>query len=155
MPWHQQRQPMCGWTIHYHDPEVGYPALYGVFPLDEYGDLRFNMGTIFPTWERAYSFFEDRVNEVLADMAEDGKVAYVESGRDCDGVEYSGCVHIMDATLEAYEALDTLIGEWADGPYQLALMRVSKTRSVTYESRDLVMEAHEDGHRHSICSQFP
>lgn len=88
-------------------------------------------------------------------LAEDGKVAYIESGRDCDGVQYSGQVHITDATVEAYEALHDRIAEWADGPFHLELCSVSVAKGVQYESRDLVMEAHEEGHPGVIYSSFP
>jgi hypothetical protein len=35
------------------------------------------------------------------------------------------------------------------------MCRVSESKGVKYESRDLVMEAHENGHRHTIVSSFP
>ncbi len=98
----------------------------------------------------------EMVEAVIQAYAEDGMVCYIESGRDCDCVEYDGKVHgPVPATAQAYEELDTLIGEWADGPYHLALCRPSEVKKVKYESRDLVMEAHEDGHPHSIVSRFP
>lgn len=84
----------------------------------------------------------------------DGKIRVVESGRDCDGIQYAGKVHTIDATITAYEALDDEIGNWADGPYRLRLMDHAEANP-NYESRDLVMEAHEDGHPHSITSRFP
>ena len=91
----------------------------------------------------------------IAELAEDGMVAAVESGRDCDGVEYSGKVCVIEATLAAFDKLHDDTAEWADGPFRFDLMRVSEAKKVEYESRDLVMEAHEDGHRHVIYSQYP
>jgi uncharacterized protein YjhX (UPF0386 family) len=90
----------------------------------------------------------------LVSLAEGGKIAVIESGRDCDCVEYDGRVHIIDATLEAFNTLDDSIGHWADGPYHLSLERPSMAERIQYESRDLVMEAHEDGHPHVIYSRF-
>ena len=90
----------------------------------------------------------------LRQMAEGGKIAAIESGRDCDCVEYSGKVHIIDATVAAYNALHDDLSDWADGPFRLCLERPSVAQRVKYESRDLVMEAHEDGHPHVIYSQF-
>lgn len=91
----------------------------------------------------------------IIERAEDGKVAVIESGRDCDCVEYSGRVHIIDATVEAFIWLDSQIGDWADGPYRLGIVKPSEAKTVEYTSRDLVLEAMEDGHRQVIYSQFP
>ena len=91
--------------------------------------------------------------ERIASCAQGGRVAVFESGRDCDGVEYSGKRHLIDATLAAFEALDDSIGEWADGPYRLRVAHISESEQ--YSSRDLVLEAFEDGHRHVIYSKFP
>lgn len=91
----------------------------------------------------------------IMELAENGLIAVIESGRDCDGVEYEGSVYVIEASVDAYEALDDDIGKWADGPYRLQIARPSDAESVEYTSRDLVMEAHEDGHRHSIVSRFP
>lgn len=90
----------------------------------------------------------------LRNMAEDGKIAMVEEGRDCDGVEYTGVVHIVDATKEAVEAETDSIGKWADGPFYLRLERPSVAQGIPRTSRDRTMEAHEDGHDHVIYSSF-
>jgi len=86
----------------------------------------------------------------IAACAEDGKVAIVESGRDCDGVEYSGKVSIIPSTLEAYCAACDQIAEGADGPFWLDVERPSIARTLRYESRDLVAEAFENGHPHVL-----
>jgi hypothetical protein len=91
----------------------------------------------------------------IAACAEGGQILVIESGRDCDGVEYSGHTRIIDATLAAFRKLDAEIGEWADGPYSLDVDRPSIRGSIEPESRDLVLEAMEDGHRHVIYSRFP
>lgn len=96
-----------------------------------------------------------RIERRIIECAEGGKVAVVESGRDCDCVEYSGHVRIIDATVEAFTWLDSQIGDWADGPYHLAIIKPSEAAGIRRESRDLVLEAMEDGHRHAIYSQFP
>src|SRR2546426_11067477 len=87
---------------------------------------------------------------IIRKYAENGKVGVVENGRDCDGVKYWGRVHIIAATLTAFRKLDDEMGQWADGPYHFSLCRVSELDRVEYGTRDLVMEAHEDGHRHVI-----
>ena len=86
----------------------------------------------------------------LVELAEDGKIAVVESGMDCDGVRYSGEVAIIDATVAAYERHWEHTSKWADGPFTFALMRPSEAKTVQYESRDLGAEAFEDGHAHII-----
>lgn len=90
----------------------------------------------------------------IHDLAEHGEVVVVESGRDCDGVEYRGRCHTIQATLDAYIKLDDEIGQWADGPYRLNIVSPSQAESISYSSRDLVMEAYEDGHPHYIVSSF-
>lgn len=111
-------------------------------------------------WDRIESIQVRRANvllliQLIADKAEGGKVCAIESGRDCDGVQYAGKVHTIDATIKAWRELDDRIGNWADGPYRLSVASPSEARAIRYESRDLVMEAHEDGHPHVIYSQFP
>lgn len=96
-----------------------------------------------------------RLIDLIASHAEGGKVCAIESGRDCDGVEYSGKIHTIDATIAAWRELDDGIGQWADGPYHLSVASPSEAKTIEYASRDLVMEAHEDGHPHVIYSQFP
>ena len=91
--------------------------------------------------------------QALAEMAactENGKVALIESGMDCDCVRYSGRVHIVDATEEAVEELYDYVYKWADGPVSLAFCKPSVAKQVRYTSRDLALEAFEDGHPHSI-----
>ena len=90
----------------------------------------------------------------IAMCAEGGQVLVIESGRDCDGVEYDGRCHTIDATRAAFDDLDARLGDWADGPYSLSVARPSQAASVRYESRDLVAEAHENGHPHVIVSRF-
>lgn len=87
--------------------------------------------------------------------AEDGKIAVVESGRDCDCVEYSGKVSIIEATARAFHAHEQGVAEWADGPFHLAIEKPSVARGIQAESRDLALEAYEDGHPHSVVSRFP
>ena len=75
-------------------------------------------------------------------LAEDGKIALVENGMDCDGVQYSGRVHIVAATVAAVESKADSIGDWADGPFNLELAAPTVAEGIHYASRDLAMEAH-------------
>lgn len=79
-----------------------------------------------------------------------GYVALVWAGRDCDGVQYSGQVQYVKATLEdVTKAIDHEL-EWADGPCNYVIAKPSEVVDVKYESRDLTMEAHENGHPHVL-----
>lgn len=83
-------------------------------------------------------------------FAEGGKVAAVEGGRDCDGVSYEGKVHIIDANAAAYQVLCDEVSQWADGPFWFELMKPSEAEAIEYGTRDLMMEAFEDGHAHCL-----
>ena len=86
----------------------------------------------------------------IKDSAESGKLALVWSGRDCDGVQYSGQVELVNANIAAVTKAVDHTYDWADGPCNFYIERPSVARRLTYDSRDLVMEAHEDGHPHVI-----
>lgn len=110
-------------------------------------------------WDRIQDIQVRRANVMLlihliATKAEGGKVCAIESGRDCDGVQYAGKVHTIDANIAAWRKLYDDLGNWADGPFSLSVASPSEARAIEYTSRDLVMEAHEDGHPHVIYSQF-
>lgn len=87
----------------------------------------------------------------LKRFAENGKVIYLESGMDCDCVKYSGKKHLIDATPQALDELYDYINKWADGPFDLSgPYQPSVTENWKYESRDLALEAFEDGHPHVV-----
>lgn len=84
----------------------------------------------------------------LHDLAEGGKIAVLESGRDCDGVRYWGRRHLIDATAQDFDALYDHVASWADGPFSFELARPSQ--AVEEGSRDLALEAFENGHPHVL-----
>jgi hypothetical protein len=55
----------------------------------------------------------EEIEKAIAELAEHGRVAVVESGRDCDGVQYSGRVRIIRARLRDFLELENGIAEWA------------------------------------------
>jgi hypothetical protein len=67
-------------------------------------------------------------------------------------VEYSGRVRVIDASVLAFHKLEQETWDSADGPFRLTIIPFDV--EVKYESRDLVMEAYENGHRHSVVSRF-
>lgn len=80
-------------------------------------------------------------------------ICVVWSGRDCDGVQYSGEVHWIDCSEGGKQAVEAHVQatlDWADGPCHYFLMRPSEAQMIHYRSRDLAMEAFEDGHAHVL-----
>jgi hypothetical protein len=104
----------------------------------------------------AYEHNDHPVYEVLeehrriAKCAEGGRVALVWSGMDCDGSRYSGSVHLVAAAPKAVQAAVAHELEWADGPCSYYIERPSIAMTIPRESRDLGLEAFEDGHPHVI-----
>lgn len=80
----------------------------------------------------------------------DGTMTVVESGRDCDGSVYDGKIHRnVPATMTGLRELFESVNEWADGPFKLAPWPADEELPC-YTSRDLTLEAFEDGHPHVI-----
>jgi hypothetical protein len=84
------------------------------------------------------------------EKAERGKVAVVWSGMDCDCVRYSGDAHLVKANWRAIEkhVYDTY--KWADGPCGYYITTPSAAAEIERQSRDLALEAFEDGHPHCV-----
>lgn len=91
-----------------------------------------------------------KIEKAIAELAEHGRIAVVESGRDCDGVQYSGQVRIIRARLRDFLELEDGIAKWADGPFTLRLERPSIARRIEAQSRDLALEAFESGRPHLL-----
>jgi hypothetical protein len=74
------------------------------------------------------------IEKAIAELAEHGRVAVVESGREalelqyCDGIQYFGRVRIIRARLKDFLELEKRIFEWPDGPFHLSLERPSIAR---------------------------
>lgn len=84
----------------------------------------------------------------IAEFAVDGQVAVWESGRDCDSVRYKGFKCLIPASVAEFDALYEHEHKWADGPFCLWVESPEVERE--YHSRDLGMEAFENGHSHVI-----
>lgn len=82
----------------------------------------------------------------IRDCAENGRIAVIESGMDCDCVQYDGVVHECDATIQGYRALCDRIAESSDGRFYLRIVKPSDAQNVKYRSRDRAFEAYENGH---------
>jgi hypothetical protein len=100
--------------------------------------------------EDQYSFKSHLAN-VITNHTEDNKVAFVCGGVDCDGGMWDNRVSLissptvskLDKAIESY-----YIG--AEGHQWHRFMSPSKASELNQLNRDLAMEAHEDGHGHSI-----
>jgi hypothetical protein len=84
----------------------------------------------------------------IAELQVGGQVAVWESGRDCDSVRYSGFKCLIPATVREFDALYEHEHQWADGPFCLWVESPLLERQRC--SRDLALEAFEDGHSHVI-----
>jgi hypothetical protein len=96
-----------------------------------------------------------RLKAYIDKVAVNGVIGLVESGRDCDCVEYVHPAGTIPATVAHYLIADREKAKWADGPFELSIVSPEEEANTPYESRDLVLEAFEDGHPHSIVSRFP
>ena len=89
------------------------------------------------------------IADTLREFADDeGYVGVVESGRDCDCVSYCGGTRRKFAGAFEFEKYRQDACYWADGPHYVTLCEVSEIPE--YRSRDLALEAYEDGHAHSV-----
>jgi hypothetical protein len=84
----------------------------------------------------------------IDECAENGQILVLESGIDCDGSQYSGRTSLIDSTVEAFDAHYDSVAQWADGVFYLSIERPSL--EIEYQSRDLALEAFEDGHPYSL-----
>jgi hypothetical protein len=101
------------------------------------------------TWRRQS---RQRLAQQIAENAESGQIAAIESGMDCDGSRYYGHRHLIPATLQAWDALSYRLAASCDGWFRLEIARPSE--QVEYSSRDLALEAFEDGHPHHLTEGF-
>lgn len=86
----------------------------------------------------------------ISKAAEGGQIAVIESGMDCDGVRYWGDVTLIPATLTHFENHWRKRAKWSDGPFDLEIARPSEALQLRSGSRDLALEAFEDGHPHCL-----
>ena len=100
------------------------------------------------------------VKRMLGDMAfqralntltQGGRIGIVVEERDCDCV-YSKSARILNAKPATVRAYMNRREEQAEGPIYMNLVAPSGLRGVEPERSDLVLEAFEDGHRHTVYS---
>lgn len=86
------------------------------------------------------------LHAALRDASIGGRCVVIESGMDCDCVQYTGKRHEIDANIKAFEALEESIAEWADGPFSLWPVTPEQAAEIRYASRDRALESYENGH---------
>ena len=99
-------------------------------------------------YDESYLVERAEIRIMLDRCTEDGKICVVESGMDCDSVRYChGTIHPTPSVIGYVASRDSTY-EWADGPCVVGVCKPSD-RPESY-SRDLAMEAFENGHPHYI-----
>ena len=86
----------------------------------------------------------------LAELQEEGKIALVHGGIDCDGGRWDNRVAMVSATVIAVERWSDRYKAQAEGPQWQTLEKPSLAKDLTEDSRDLGLEAFEDGHAHVL-----
>jgi len=86
----------------------------------------------------------------VKEFAESGKIAMVNSGMDCDCSRWENSVSIIRATVKSVDKWVNDFYANAEGPQSCRLERPSVARKLQHSSRDLALEAFEDGHPYSI-----
>lgn len=91
-----------------------------------------------------------KVAHRLDGAVQDGKLGVIRDGMDCDCVRYHhesivnypGLIEFMQSEEEHYS--------WLDGPETTSYVHPSRIDRNGNYSRDLAMEAHENGHEHVV-----
>lgn len=95
-----------------------------------------------------------RLAQYIERHKEDGEILIVENGRDCDGAEWRDRTFRMKANVLVYLKAYEDKAQWADGPFYWEIERMSNRSKYRMSTRDLALEAFEDGHDHVIYSNL-
>ena len=90
------------------------------------------------------------LSELIASKEQQGLVAIVYGGRDCDMVQWDNRVAVVPATVTFIERWVDIYMEAAEGPQWWSIDSLSEVRDLEPSRRDLALEAHEDGHPHVV-----
>ena len=86
------------------------------------------------------------LQKLISANSELGQVVILESGMDCDCVAFSNQKYKVDALPVVVRAMMDRIYGNAEGPCHLSIVSPSAAKRLEYGSRDLGMEAYENGH---------
>lgn len=86
---------------------------------------------------------------VLKHFAEAGRVWVLHTSTDCDHTrgEY---LHQIPASVLAWDRMETAAYDCAEGPQSFSLLHAHEAEEYRPQTRDLALEAWEDGHPHCI-----
>ncbi len=105
------------------------------------------------SWVHNVIYERGAIAAALEEFQVDGEIYYIVHGMDCDCVQYTTSATKMPATIQAWEAMQRKIHEHAEGPIGASIVPIE---DVPYFAkgfeRDLIMEAHENGHPHTVCT---
>lgn len=90
-----------------------------------------------------------RLKAKLADCSEDGMIAVVTAGMDCDCVRYRRVKYIPTPTVMEWVSRENDEHRYADGPVNMYIARPSDEPE-GHVSHDLALEAFENGHQHVV-----
>ena len=93
-----------------------------------------------------------QIAAAIQEHSVDGKIGIVTRGRDCDCVFYHHENIIDVPTPMSWQLEQDRAQEWLDGPETTVFTSPLKIDKGRNESRDLALEAHEDGHPHIVYS---
>ena len=82
--------------------------------------------------------------------AENGKVAVVSGGMDCDHSRWDDHVDILDANIVSVNQWEERFWDGAEGQQWWSIETMAYANSLSPSSEDLAMRAFEDGHPHVI-----
>lgn len=86
------------------------------------------------------------LQKLISAKSERGQVVILESGMDCDCVAFSNRKYKVNALPIAVRSeMDRIYGN-AEGPCHLSIVSPSEAKALSYVSRDLALEAYENGH---------
>jgi hypothetical protein len=88
---------------------------------------------------------KQRLKERWENFAEDGMIAVIREGMDCDCVQYRTVRHIPVPSLAAWLKAEDENQQWLDGPESHYFGRPSDY-PIEHVTRDRALEAYEDGH---------
>jgi len=91
-----------------------------------------------------------KLKKKIDDLNWRGKVAIVYGGVDCDHSRWDNRVALIDANVTSVNKWGNDYMECAEGSQWWSIESMDYALSLKRSSRDLVMEAFEDGHPHAI-----
>ena len=113
------------------------------------GYKRLSDGRIVPCG-KDYLVYRQKMLARIHECAEDGMVAIVSGGMDCDGVQWDNWVTYVDASVAYVEWWERDFNYGAEGRQWWYIEEPSEAKYLEASVRDRTLEAFENGHPWSI-----